>query len=239
MLSFLAELARIDSGLYFAALLNVCELGSTPALVRKLLRLRSRLKSHADLDLRLAEILFSVGQSRSAGFVCKTLKQLPVDGHQSTHRFGLTDISYIVRLTRLQYRLGLESGAFPEVTNEDREALARIERVARELGVLIGMAEQGEIPCDLKERFRALLLFHNRPVSLRRYGVHSGYRISQSRSDIYRRITETAKGFGSQGTISLREVVEEIFDGPAADQFTPPQRRLFAKFSLRRESVRF
>ena len=234
----LSALARMRSWvLYFAALLSVYEEYPNEALLRKLIKHRSRLKAHPDLDLRFAELLFNAGRVQAADFLCKTLHHLPVDGYRNEHAFGLSDISYTVRLTRLRHRLGLEESAVPEVTDEDREALARIETASRQLGVLIGKAQRSDVPPDLKEQFRSLLLFHNRPVRLPRFGVHSNYRINQSKLNIYRYITEVAELFGTLGASSLREALDQVLDSPAGEQFNPLHRRLFAEFLFKKGAL--
>jgi hypothetical protein len=80
-----------------------------------------------------------------------------VGGH---HSWGFSDVTYSARLRWLQELLDLPEGPVPGAT-EDKEAHARVESTARQLGRLRALTMKGQVPSDLDNLFRSLLLFHN------------------------------------------------------------------------------
>jgi hypothetical protein len=227
----LISLARLKiQPFYFAALLRTCTYHPSPQYLHKLERHRGRLGSHADLDLQFAELLLRLDHPAKAKKICATLVHARIDGYKSQRSFGLSDISYTIRLRRLQVRLGLDCGPLPEVTDDDSEALGRIEAVARDLGELIAKVQINEKLRDLHGTFRSLLLFHNRPVKFQHHNVRSNYRVAQSKIGIYRRITELATLIGPSGIQALKDEFTTVVTGPASQQFNAVHRRLFALF---------
>jgi hypothetical protein len=230
-LPFLVSLARFKvEPIYFAALLRACSYYPSPLYLRKLRRHHARLAAHTDIDLQFAELLLRLGDSENAREVCSTLAHARIDGYQSQRSFGLTDISYTIRLRRLQVLLGLDSGLLPEITDDDSEAVGRIEAAARSLGEIVARVQMNETLTDLRGTFRSLILFHNRPQRFERYNVRSNYRVAQSKTGIYRRITDLAALIGPPGIQALKDEFTDIVNGPASRQFTSVHRRLFALF---------
>ena len=176
------------------------------------------LSAHTDIDLQFAELLLRLGDSENAREVCSTLAHARIDGYQSQRSFGLTDISYTIRLRRLQVLLGLDSGLLPEITDDDSEAVGRIEAAARSLGEIVARVQMNETLTDLRGTFRSLILFHNRPQRFERYNVRSNYRVAQSKTGIYRRITDLAALIGPPGIQALKDASKPTvhFSSPEA-----------------------
>ena len=213
-LPFLVSLAQLKvEPIYFAALLRACSYYPSPLYLRKLQRHHARLPPHTDLDLQFAELLLRLGNPEKAREVCSTLAHSRIDGYQSQRSFGLTDISYTIRLRRLQVRLGLDSGLLPEITDEDSEAVGRIEAATRALGEIVARVQMNETLTDLRGTFRSLLLFHNRSQRFERYNVRSNYRVAQSKTGIYRRITDLASLIGPPGIKALKDEFIDILKG--------------------------
>jgi hypothetical protein len=227
----LAMLAKLRTPqLHFAALVTICRVYPSRYLLDKLERCYSSVVPDSDLDLLFAELLFSMGRRERSAAVCAKLKHIRVDSYRSQHAFGLTDVSYTIRLKRLQELLGLAEGPLPSASDEDEEAVARIELVARQLGSLFAQTYLRRLPVDLHETFRTLLLFHNQAVMFAHFNVRRNYIVSQVKQGIYRRIAELATLMEQPGIEALKDVFTEIVDGPAGPQFNAVHRRFFASF---------
>jgi hypothetical protein len=233
-----AALAKLRTPqLYFAALLTACRTHPSRHLLSKLEKCYSSVPPNSDLDLLFAELLFNMGRREQSVVICTKLKHIRVDSFRSQHAFGFTDVSYTIRLKRLQELLGLAEGPVPDASDEDEEALARIEMVARQLGSLFAQAFLRQFPLDLHETFRTLLLFHNRPVKFAHFNVRSNYVVSQVKQGIYRRIADLSALIGRPGIEALQDAFAEILDGPAGPQFNPVHRRFFASFFFETDVV--
>jgi hypothetical protein len=227
----LAELARLRTPqLYFAALLITCRSHPTRQLLDKLEKCYSNVPPNPDLDLIFAELLFNMGHRERSVAICAKLRHIRVDSYRSQHAFGFTDVSYTLRFKRLQDLLGIEEGPVPNASDEDEEAQARIELVLRQLGSFFAQVHLRRLPVDLRETFRALLLFHNRPVKFAQFNVRSNYIVSQVKRGVYRAIADLASLIGKPGVGALKEVFTDIVNGPAGPQFNPVHRRFFASF---------
>jgi hypothetical protein len=227
----LAALARLKvQPWYFAALLRAY--GRFPSIVqlRRLERQHTRLKGIPDLDLQFAEILLAEGEIEKARAICSQLNHIRIDGYRNERYFGLTDISFTLRLRRLQARLGVEAGSIPPVADESSEAVGRIEAVARRLGELFAAVQMRQSLPDVRGVFRSLLLFHNKPTCFEHYDGRNGYRLVQSRDGIYRRVIDLASLTGTPGIEILRDELANVINGPASKQFNSVHRRLFALF---------
>jgi hypothetical protein len=230
-LPFLIALARLRKWpLYFAAILRTYMNAPSAVDLRRLERLYAHLSGWPDLDLQFAEVLLAAGESGKARAICSRLSHIRIDDYQSQRHFGLTDISFTVRLHRLQVYLGMEVGPVPQVDDERSESVGRIEAVARKLGELLAAVRLGQVIPDIRGTFRSLLLFHNNRIRfVIRRGIDS-YRLVRSRDAIYRRVAELASLVGSAGIEALKDEFAEILAGPASDQFNATQRRFFALF---------
>jgi hypothetical protein len=235
---FLITLARLKSQpINFAARLRVCSYFPRPLFARKLRRQHAQIVVPDDLELQYAELMWRSGETVEARSTCSRLRESHVDKYRTERSFGMTDISYLVRLRRLQRVLGIESAASPTVIDEDGEAVARIEVAARQLGDLFAAVELHQNTSGLRPIFRSLLLFYNRPVQVSSIGPHSTYRIGRDRIRIYRYVTELAENIGQVAVEALRDEFLGLMSGPAAAQFTPAHRRLFAKFFFETGSI--
>lgn len=230
-LPLLIALARLRiRPFYFAALLRTFVSFRSAADLRRLERQHAHLHAWPDLDLQYAEVLLRVGEVPKARAICSTLNHIRVDGYRSQRYFGLTDISFTVRLRRLQVRLGLEAGPVPQVDDERSESLGRIEAAARQLGEVIAAVQLGRIPSDIRGTFRSFLLFHNNRVRFDLRDRLDSYRLVRSRDSIYRRLTEVANAIGATGVVALKDEFAAVLSSPAGNQFNAVQRQLFALF---------
>ena len=232
----LKALARLRvPQIYFAALLIAYRFHPTNQILRKLKRIHPHLSPDLDLDrdLAFAEALFDMERREDAKSICEKLAHIRFDDYKSRHSLDLTDITYTIRLRRLQNSLGVAEGAIPAVSDSDEECFARIAQASRELGVLFSQARQGNLPEDLGGTFRALLLFYNRPVSQMPCTSRHKYALARSKPHIYRHITELAALIGQSGLEALTTEFRDLIDGPAGAQFSPEHRRLFAGFFFR------
>ncbi len=222
---------------YFAALIAACCAHPSRHLLNKLERCYAGVTPNSDLDLLFAELLYTMGRREQSAEICAKLRHIRIDSFRNQHAFGFTDISYTIRLSRLQRLLSLEEGPTPEASDEDEEAVARIELVARQLGSLFAQASLQHFPVDLRETFRALLLFYNRPVKFVQFNVRSNYIISRAKQRIYREVADLADIMGRSAIDTLKDVFTEIVSGPAGSQFNPVHRRLFASFFFESDAL--
>src|SRR4030095_14719717 len=109
-----------------------------------------------------------------------------------SHALGFSDTTFTANLRCLQELLAMPEGPVPGVKDDNEEALARIEEVARQLGIMLAAAIVGEAIPDLRGAFRAILLFHNRPVSLPTYDWRKDYVVSQSTMGVYKQHSKVA-----------------------------------------------
>jgi hypothetical protein len=230
-LPFLIALAQLRiRPFYFAALLRTFVSFPSAADLRRLEREHAHLHAWPDLDLQFAEVLLRAGEVPKARAICSTLNHIRVDGYRSQRYFGLTDVSFTMRLRRLQVRLGLEAGPVPQVDDERSESLGRLEATARQLGELIAAVQLGQIPSDIRGTFRSFLLFHNNRVRFDLRNRWDSYRLFRSRDSIYRRLTELATAIGATGVVALKDEFVAVLSSPAGNQFNAVQRQLFALF---------
>ena len=186
-------------------------------------------KSNSDFELAYARFLIKQEHRTEAIETIHHLHHVRFEPYGETHHWGFTDVTYTVNLRWLQEQLGVPEGALPGVNDEREEALARVERTARELGHLRALvAKQGTIP-ERHSAFRSLLLFHNQPVRFETIARNYNYFVMTSKSAIYKEVAELARAMGMEAAGVLRDVVLDLTNGPASMQFGANHRRYFAQ----------
>ena len=213
----------------FAALLRLAE--SIPSAVPfdVIQTAHGAAKAVSDLDLAYAWFLIRQEHRAEAIETIRHLHHVRFKPYGETHHWVFTDITYTVNLRWLQEQLGVPEGALPGVNDDREEALARVERTARELGYLRALvATRGMIP-EPHSVFRSLLLFHNQPVRFETIGLPDDHIVMTSKSAIYREVAKLARAIGMEAVGVLRDVVLDLMNGPASTQFGPHHRRYFAQ----------
>jgi hypothetical protein len=214
---------------YFAALLGVArrnpEAGSTGDLKAAF----ARCPKNDDFALALAKHLYRVGDHDDARAIVAGLAHIRLDALEKRHALGFTDTTFTMDLRCLQELLAIPEGPVPGVKDDGEEALARIEAAARQLGIMFAAAKTGKSIADLRDSFRSILLFHNRPVSFTQHNQRNNHLVGQSKKDLYGGLLSVARAFGKKAIEILRDSVLEIMAGPAASQFVPYHRRYFAE----------
>ncbi len=214
---------------YFAALLAVANRDPEAVSIGELKAAFARSPKNNDFALALAKHLYRAGVQDDARVMVSGLAHIRVDVLQKGHSLGFSDTTFTMDLRCLQELLAIPEGPVPSVNDEDEEALARIEVAARQLGIMLAAAKTGKVIADLRNSFRSILLFHNRPVSLPEYDWRKNYVVAQAKKEIYRQLFRVARAFDKKGVAALRDTVLEIMAGPAASQFTAYHRRYFAE----------
>lgn len=226
---FLNHLVKLRHKLLlFAGLMATCAHHPSERLLNRLERIHKSLPANADVDLKWGELLVDLGQHQKARTVIGKLRHIACDSFQTRHSFGLTDISFTVTLRRLQEILGLDEGPLPPIKDAHAEAAGRVAAAARLVGVLFARQQKNQNLKDLGEGWRSLLLFHNRPVAFPEYDWRDAYTISRAKPQIYRLIVRLAARLGAHVMEALRDEFLRLIQGPAAGQFLPSHRRLFA-----------
>ncbi|HOO49919.1 MAG TPA: hypothetical protein PLK94_01375 [Alphaproteobacteria bacterium] len=182
----------------------------------------------SDLDLAYAQMLYARGCSKEAKEIVSRLVHVRFDGYQNIHNFGFSDISYTVALKRLQDLLELPQGPVPDVKDDTEEAIARVERTSREIGILLAAGKMRKPIPDLRDCLRSLLLFHNRAVKFPQFDWRRNYAVTQAKKEIHSQIMRLTTSFGIKGLELLKDVLLELVNGPASSQFSAHHRRYFA-----------
>jgi hypothetical protein len=232
--SLLVGLEEIgESAFDFAGSLIVYRLHPSAELLERLGKVYATVGLNSDMQLRFAKVLYDVGCTEKARNIISSLKHIRFDYFQSRHVLGFSDVTYTVMLRCLQELLDLEEGVLPSIKDDRDEAIARIEVASRRLGISFARVLAGKPIVNLREMYRSILLFHNRPLVFDEYDRHQNYVVAQSKSQIYGQLVELAILIGENGIEALRDEFLEIVQGPAGAQFTPEYRRQFAAVFFR------
>ena len=224
---FLDELRNLPEPYWlFHALLLLYR--KNPGLLAELEALHGTLEPDPDFDITFATVLVDHGHTDKARPIVSRLAHVRCDTISNEHSLGLNDISYTARLSYLRALLGIQDDQ-RKVEDERDEAVARIEVTARRLGTLLAQLKSGKPIENLRDTFREILLFHNRPVAFANYDRRNDYLLGVSKTDIYNPLIGLARRIGAAGMESLRDTFLELLDSPAKTQFAPVHRRLFAR----------
>ncbi len=213
----------------FAALLNLTRKNPSHVSSDNLKTAYIESERNDDIDLAYASFLQSQGYSNEAKEIVSRLSHIRFDATRNNHSFGYSDISYTITLRSLQELLGLPEGSVPGAKDDDEEAIARVERTARQLGVLFATVKKSKNLQNPNIFMRSLLLFHNQAVVFPEFDWRNKYVVTKFKKEIYRQIARLAIALGKDGLESLRDALLALVNGPAGTQFTPQQRRYFAK----------
>jgi hypothetical protein len=214
---------------HFAVLLALARRKLSNVSVNELKVVYSKIKRDSDIDLAYAQFLYGQGHRDEAKEIVVNLSHIRFEGFRNDHSHGFSDISYTVALRRLQDLLGLPEGSVPGVKDAEEEAVARVERAARQLGILSAINKKGKIIQNLDTSLRSLLLFHNQSVIFSEFDWRNKYAVDQSKREIYEHILSLAASIGTRRIELLRDIFLDLVNGPAADQFPAHHRRFFAK----------
>lgn len=227
LLQALMEMEQPES--YFAALLAVATRDPEAVSTSDLKAAFAHCPKNDDFTLALAKYLYKAADHVDARAMVSGLAHIRVDKLQKGHALGFTDTTFTMDLRCLQELLATPEGPVPDVKDDGEEALARIEAAARQLGIMLAAAKTGKSIADLRNSFRSILLFHNRPVSFAQYDWRNSHLVAQSKKDVYKQLLRVARAFGKKGVEALRDTVLEMAAGPAASQFAAYHRRYFAE----------
>ena len=170
--------------------------------------------------------------------ICAKLKHIRVDSFRSQHAFGFTDVSYTIRLKRLQELLGLAGAPYRTPQTKTK----RPRHVSRWLPDSWDRCSHKRFYDSSRlifmKHFGPFCSFHNRPVRFAHFNVRSNYVVSQVKQGTSnRRIADLAAIIGRPGIEALKDAFTEILDGPAGPQFNPVHRRFFASFFFESDVV--
>jgi hypothetical protein len=214
---------------YFAALLQIALRGRNRISPAELESAFGKCPPDNGIALAYADFLRRSGDFEKSKEIVVTLAHVRFETIEKRRSFGFTDVTYTITLRRLQQVLGVPEGPLPGIKDEHEEVLGRIEMAARQLGTLCAESASGNTKADLREAYRSLLLFHNKPVSMKQYDWRQNYVMSWSRKDIYQQLVKAAVAAGQGGVEALRDALLDVMSGPAAEQFSAQHRRLFAR----------
>lgn len=213
----------------FAALLLVAESRPSQISTDSLRAAYSQALPNDDLTLAYAWFLTRYGDKTEAKGLVRRLSHIRFQAHRESHSWSYSDITYTIRLRWLQEVLGVAEGPVPPAADEREEAYARLEQVARTLGYLRAAAAKGHVTGDRPALFRSLLLFHNKVVHFSISRPHHDFVLQTSRNAIYEQVGDLAKAMGAAGLKAFQDIVVDLTTGPGATQFSPQQRRQFAR----------
>jgi hypothetical protein len=235
LLPALRELREPDS--YFAALLAIAKRDPKAVTTNDLKAAYADCARTDDFRLAWAKHMYRSGDLDGARTVASELAHVRFEPLKKRLSLGFDDTTFTVDLRCLQELLAIPEGPVPGVKDRREEALARVEAAARQLGVILAKAiDRKDIP-DLRGSIRALLLFHNRSVSLPEYDRGWNYAVVQSKMDIFKQLSRVARLLGKKGAEALRDTVLEIATGPGASQLAAHHRRYFAEELFRQGAV--
>jgi hypothetical protein len=221
--------AMEQSDWYFAALLAIARRDPEAVSTTNLKAAYADCSTNDDFSLALAKHLYSAGDHDGARAIVSGLAHIRFDALQKGHALGFSDMTFTIDLRCLQDLLAIPEGPVPGVKDAREEALARIEAAARQLGSMLAAAITGKAIPNLRGAFRAILLFHNRPVRLPEYDWRKDYLVTGSKKGVYRQLSGVASAFGTKGVEALWDSVLEITAGPAVPQLAAHHRRDFAE----------
>lgn len=214
---------------YFAALLAIARQDPKAVSITDFKTAYANCVKNDDFSLALAAHLYRTGDHDGARAMVSGLAHIRFNVLQQGHSLGFSDTTFTVDFRCLQELLAVPEGPIPGVKDDDEEAIARIEAVARQLGMMLAAAKAGKAIPDLCGVFRSILLFHNRAISLPNYDRRNNYLVSQSKKDVYGQLVRVADKFGKKGVEALRDTVLEITAGPAVSQLAAHHRCFFAE----------
>ncbi len=197
--------------------------GRPVAAPSTLLELLGRCDDRPDLALRVAEHLYQDGDQDAARAIV---------GGWTTIDFGsppapasIVGISSAATLVYLRWKLGLPPVAQREVTNDEEEALARVELAAHRLGALRCATEPASVPGGLRGAFKEVLLYQSQTVARSKY-ARSENLVFSARQAVYDELLDVAASFDVRGMRALRDVVLEVVR--SSPSFLGPHCRRFA-----------
>ena len=200
-----------------AALLLCARKGTTPVSKSSLLGALSHCNDQPYQALDLAEHLYSTGDHDSARAIVESLSDAGSDPHsRSGTGTGPSDLSFQASLTCLREQLGLGPSRERTVASGRDEALARVELAAQRLGILRSQAARGEMPNELRRKFRDVLLYESRVVERPNYDSHLDPSIIGSRWVMFDELLDVAHTFGDRGMTALCDVVLEVVKSSSA-----------------------
>lgn len=217
-----------EPSMEFSGLLDVYERYRSPELRKRLDKLAETIKLIPDTWLRFAKMLRDSGDPEHARRITAFLQHKRFDYFNQRAETELSDVGFTVELRCMQELFGTGEGILQPVTNSREEAMARVEAAARSIGTLLAKVIAGEQVSHLRETFRAVLLFHNRPVTGHDVDWHENYAVRQYKPDIYGQLLRVAARIGKPALTVLHEEFLYVIESPAGNQFTPDDRRQFA-----------
>ena len=211
-----------------AARVTLARSGVGPVSTSTLLDSFARCGDEGDLALALAERLYARGEHGASKAIMGNLANVAFDPHfGDEHTFGYSDVTFTASLACARELLGLDDTPPAPVENDEDEAVARVEMASRRLGGLRALAMRGNLPGDLRGRFREVLLYATRPVERATYDRHMHHFVVGSRGAVFEELRAVASRFGAVGARALCDVVLEVERG-GAPSVLGVERRQFA-----------
>lgn len=181
-----------------------------------------------DLTIKYAMYLADTGAIAEAAQLIDTI-EIPRIDVTTKRQFGLSSFSVIFHLSRIREAANLPPIDLTPVLSTHDEARARVQWAARELGILQAQLGSGLSLHELTARFREIILFSNRSVTLPKYDSRENFVISQSKISVHRTLCTLAVTFGSNGLMALKEVILELSEVKGTRILMARDLRLFAR----------
>lgn len=180
----------------------------------------------SDLGLELAEHLHANGNNDEARMIVEAIDTVRFEPHSHGPFLGHGSLLHAVSQSFLRERLGLGRATVRTIENGRDEAMARIERAAHTLGVLLSHAGSEKPPDGLRDRIRDVLFYASRPVAREDYAERHSFFVDGSRHAVFAELLDVARALGRPGLQALCDVVVDAAASPS--RFLQTQCREFA-----------
>ena len=148
-------------------------------------------ESSLGLGLELAEHLHANGNNDEARMIVEATDAVRFEPHSHGPFLGQGNLQPAVSQAFLHERLGLGQAAARKIEKNRDEAMARIERAAQALGLLLSHAGAEKPPDRLRDRIRDVLFYATRPVAREDYNERHSVFVDGSRHALFAKLLVT------------------------------------------------
>ena len=180
----------------------------------------------SSLGLELAEHLHANGNNDEARMIVGAMDTVRFEPHSHAPFLGQGSLQPAVSQAFLRERIGLSRATRRTIENGRDEAMARIERAAQALGLLLSHAGAEKPPERLRDRIREVFFYASRPVAREDYNERHSYFVDGSRHALFAELLDVAHALGKPGLQALCDVAIEAASSPS--RFLGIQCRKFA-----------
>ena len=189
--------------------------GETTLPVSSLMEAFESCDGESDLGLELAEYLHANGNNDEARMIVEAMDIVRFEPHSHGPFLGRRSIQHAVSQSFLRERLGLGQADGRTIENGRDEAMARIERAAQTLGLLLSHAGSEKPPGRFRDRIRDVLFYIARPIARNDYAERHSYFVDGSRHAVLAELLDVAKALGRPGLQALCDVVVDAATSPS------------------------